>query len=168
MSWFGALFGGQNKDLNKQINKTGQIGDFATGLGMGNATAGSTWLRNINSGDTSKMTQAIAPEISAQQGQISQAKKQMAEFGSRSGGTAAAAANMGAQGRGNIINLLGGLQSGAANALLSSGNTLLGTGLNADTTSAQLSQERMDNWNNSIFGKALTTGAGFATGKILS
>ena len=42
MSWAGSLFGGSNPTLNNTINQSGQIGGFATGLGMGNLTAGST------------------------------------------------------------------------------------------------------------------------------
>ena len=170
MSWASSLFGGQNPTLNSTIGQTGQIGGFATGLGMSNATAGSNWMQSIISGDPSKIGQALSPEISAQQGQINQQKKQMAEFDSRSGGTASAAASADAAGRGNIINLVGGLQSGTAGNLTSSGTSLLGTGLGAYQQQADMSQTRMQNWANSIFGMGITGAAGaaegFALGKI--
>lgn len=166
MSWLSSMFGGQNKTLNSDINQSGQIGGFATGLGMSNATSGSNWLQSIISGDPSKISQALAPQISSQQGQISQAKKGLGEFSTRSGGTASAASNMDAQGRGNIINLVGGLQSGAANSLLSSGSGLLGTGLSAYGQQAEQSQQQMQNWQNSILGGALTGAAGIGLGKV--
>ena len=159
MSWASSLFGGQNPTLNSTIGQTGQIGGFATGLGMSNATAGSNWMQSIISGDPSKIGQALSPEISAQQGQINQQKKQMAEFGSRSGGTASAAASADAAGRGNIINLVGGLQSGTAGNLAQTGQNLLTTGLGALNQQAEMSQQRMQNWSDSIFGKGITTAA---------
>lgn len=164
MSWAGSLFGGQNPTLNSTINQTGQIGGFATGLGMSNLTAGSNWMQNIISGDPSKIGQALAPEISAQQGQINQQNKQTAEFGSRSGGTASANASAQAGGRGNIINLVGGLQSGTANSLTNTGAGLLNTGTSAYTTQADMSQQRMQNWSDSIFGLGITKAAGFGEG----
>ena len=164
MSWASSLFGGQNPTLNSTIGQTGQIGGFATGLGMSNATAGSNWMQSIISGDPSKIGQALSPEISAQQGQINQQKKQMAEFGSRSGGTASAAASADAAGRGNIINLVGGLQSGTAGNLTNTGAGLLNTGASAYGQQAELSQERMQNWQNSLFGGALTGAAGIGLG----
>jgi len=166
VSWLSSIFGGQNPTLNQNINQTGQIAGFATGLGQGALTSGTNWMQNIVSGDPSKIAQSLAPEISAQQGGISQQKKQLAEFGSRSGGTASAASNLDSQGRGNIINLVGGLQSQTAGNLANVGSSLLNTGLNATTTQADLSQERMQNWANSIFGGALTGGAGIGLGKL--
>ena len=164
MSWFSSIFAGQNPTLNNNINQTGQIAGYSTGAGMGDITAGQNWMRSILSGDPTKITQALAPEISGQQGQIAQQKKQIAEFGSRSGGNASATTNLNAQGRGNIINLVGGLQSGTAGNLANLGQGLLGMGLNATAQQAELSQQRMQNWQNSIFGGALTGGAAIGLG----
>ena len=164
MSWFSSLFAGQNPTLNSTINQSGAIGGFATGAGEGATSAGLNWMQNIIGGDPSKISQALAPEISAQQGQIQQQKKQMAEFGTRSGGTASAAANADAAGRGNIINLVGGLQSGTAGNLATAGQNLINTGLSAYNQQAEMSQQRMQNWSDSIFGLGITKAAGFGLG----
>jgi hypothetical protein len=80
----------------------------------------------ILSGDPTKQAQTLAPEISAQQQQIHQAAKTGAEFGTRSGGTTASTASAEATGRGNIINLLGGEQAGAAASAGNLGGSNLG------------------------------------------
>jgi hypothetical protein len=53
---------------------------------------------------------------------------------------------------------------------LSSGQGLLGTALGAYNQNAQMSQQQMENWSNSILGMGTTTAAGaaegFALGKI--
>ena len=161
MSFFGSLFGGSNPTLNSDIGQTGGIAGFATGQGEGDTTAASTFWRSILSGDQSQISKSLAPEISAQQGQISQNKKQLAEFGTRSGGTASAAAGMDASGRSNLINLVGGLQSSAASGLASKSGSASGTGEGAYQDQAKLSQQQMENWSNSILGLGLTQGAGF-------
>ena len=164
MSWFSSLFAGQNPTLNSAINNAGAIGGFATGAGESALTPALTWMRNILSGDPSKIAQSLAPEISAQQGQISQAAKQGAEFGTRSGGTASANANAQARGRGDIINLVGGLQSGTAGNLANVGSSLVNTGLSANQQQADLSEMRSKNWADSIFGGAITGGLGIGLG----
>jgi hypothetical protein len=164
-NWFSGTFLGTSPTLTSAQNNSGQIGSFASGTGMSNTTAGSNWMQSILNGNFS---QALAPEISAQQGQNAQQKKQLAEFGSRSGGTASAAANIDAQGRSNLINLEGGLQSGAASNLLSSGTSLLGTGLSAFGQQANIANQQMQNWADSIFGKAATTGAGYGVAAALT
>lgn len=162
MGFFGSLFGGSNPTLNSDINQSGAIANFATGQGEGDTTAASSFWKSIISGDPSQISKALSPEISAQQGQISQNKKQLAEFGTRSGGTASAAANMDASGRSNIINLVGGLQNSAASGLASTGTNLLNTGLSGTAQQAQLSQEQMQNWINSILGKGISGAVNYA------
>jgi hypothetical protein len=162
VSWFGSLFGGQNPTLNSTINQSGSIGGFATGMGESDLTAGSNWMNSIISGDPTKIAQALAPAISGQQGQVSQAKKGLAEFGTRSGGTASATANLDSGARGNIINLVGGLQSGTASNLTGTGSNLLNTGLGAYNQQAQLSQQQMQNWSNSILGKGISGAVNYA------
>lgn len=168
MSWFSSLFSGQNPTLNSTIGQSGQIAGYATGAGEGATSAGLNWMKDILSGDPTKTSQALTPEISAQQGQISQAAKQGAEFGTRSGGTASANASAQAQGRGNIINLVGGLQSGTAGNLAQTGQNLLTTGLGALNQQAEMSQQRMQNWSDSILGLGVTKTAGFGVGAGLS
>lgn len=159
MSFFSALFGGQNKTLSDNINKTGQISDFSSGQGQKNTSAGSSFFNSILSGDTGKIAQALAPAISAGQQGVQQQKNQIAQFGNRSGGSTAKANALESENRGNITNLVGGLQSGSASALLNSGSSLLGTALGGLSEQTDMSQQRIKNWQDSIFGGSLTSGA---------
>jgi hypothetical protein len=109
-----------------QENQLNQIGGFETGIGEQGTTAAMNYDLGILSGDPTKTAQTLAPEIRTQQEGEQQAKNQLAEFGNRSGGTAAKAASLDSAGRGNIISLLGGLQSSAATNAGSLGTQDLG------------------------------------------
>jgi len=172
MGFFGSLFGGSNPTLNQNIGNVGSIAGFASGQGKGDVTSASKFWQSILSGDSSKIGQALAPEISANQQQGQQAKEQLAEFGTRSGGTAAAGAGIDAAGRGNMINLIGGLQSGAASNLGSMGSNMLQTGLQGYGQQTDMSQQRMQNWMDSILGSGISSGIGdmesFGMGKFMN
>ncbi len=159
MSFFSALFGGSNPTLSKTMAQTGSIGNFATGMGESNSTAGSNFFHSLLSGNQSKISSALAPETSLMQSNAQQAENNASQFGTRSGGTAATMANIGNEQRGNMLNLVGRLQTGAASNLLGSGQEMLGMGLNAYNQQANMSEEQMQNWQNSLFGGALTGGA---------
>ena len=90
------------------------LGNFESGVGQKGTNASLGYDLGILSGDPSKIAQTLAPEISAQNQQVEQGKLTTSEFGNRSGGNNAAAQHMDDQARGNIINLIGGLQQGAA------------------------------------------------------
>ena len=156
-SFFSALFGGSSANLNQNIGKTGQVADFATSLGEGNATAGSDFMRAITSGDASKISQTLAPEISAAKTSNQQSQKTNAEMGTRSGGTAAKNAASSDKLHSDITNLTGSLTGKAADTLLSSGSTFLGQGEAANMDNANLGQQRFQNWMDSIAGKGITT-----------
>src|SRR5215469_11466648 len=134
-----SLFGGQNKTLNTDINKIGSLAGYSTGIGQGDTTAASNYFQDILKGGG---TQALAPAISAGQQQGQQEKNNLAQFGTRSGGTASAAAGIDANTRANLINLLGGQLSGAAQNLGSLGTTNLGLAQQGTMSEAQLAQER--------------------------
>ena len=159
MSFWGSLFGGSNPTLSKDINQTGQIAGFASGLGQSNTTQGSNFFSSILSGDSTKIGQALAPAISAGQQEVQQQKNQISQFGNRSGGSTAKSNALEAQNRGNITNMIGGMQSGAASTLLNSGQGLLGTALGGFNQQAGLSQQQMENWANSILGRGITGAA---------
>jgi hypothetical protein len=95
-------------------NTFGALGNEQIGTGEGLVTPAATYYQDILSGDPTKIAQSLAPEISAGQDQVEQQALTGAQFGTRSGGTAAANAAAQGQERGNIINLAGGLQQGAA------------------------------------------------------
>lgn len=158
--WFSSLFGGQNKTLNTDINKVGSLGDFSTKVGEGDTTAASKFYQDILSGDPSRIASSLAPEISSGQTQGQQAKQGLAQFGTRSGGTAAATAGIDAGTRGNLINLEGGLQQGAAQGAGSLGTANLGMAANDTMNQAKLAQQRMQNLMDSILGKGISSGLG--------
>jgi hypothetical protein len=161
MSFFGALFGGSNPTLNATIGKTGQISDFASSLGQSNTTQGSNFFSSLLSGDSSKIAQTLAPEISAAKVSNQNTQKTNATMGNRSGGTAATNAAASDRLHSDITNLTGSLTGGAASTLLSSGQSLLGTALGGYNQQAQMSQEQMQNWMNSILGKGITGAAAY-------
>jgi len=162
--YFASLFGGANSTLNKDINATGSLAGFAAGQGTGDISAADKFWKSILSGDSSKIGQALAPAVSANQQQGQGAKNTLAQFGTRSGGTAAAGAGIDAAGRGNMINMIGGMQTGAASNLGSMGQNLLQAGMQGYGQEAQLSQERMKNWANSILGQGISSGIGTMEG----
>lgn len=155
-SWFSSLFAGANPTLGTDIKKTGQVADFATGMGEKNLTTSSNFFNSILSGDSSKINQALAPEISAAKTSANQQNKTASEFGTRSGGTAASTAATSDKVHSDITNLIGSLTGNAASNLQSSGENLVNTGLQGINQQASLSQEQIDNWKNSIFGSAIT------------
>lgn len=155
-SFLSSIFGGQNKTLNNTINTAGDISQFGTNTGQGAITDANQYYSNILSGDPSKIAESIAPEIQAGQQQTQQAKQGMAQFGTRSGGTAAASAGADAANRGNIISLIGKLQSGAAAGEAGIGENQTAQGLAANGQQAQLSQEQLQNYMNSILGKGIS------------
>jgi hypothetical protein len=154
-SFFGGILGGQNSTLNSAIGKAGDISQFDTNTGQGAITDANSYYQNILSGDPSKIAESIAPEIQAGQQQTQQAKQGMAQFGTRSGGTAAASAGADAANRGNIISLIGKLQQGAASGETGIGENQTAQGLQANGQQAQLSQEQLQNYVNSILGSGV-------------
>ena len=163
MGFWGGIFGGSNSVLNRDIPQAGAISDFSTGVGEGDVTAASQFERNILNGGEAE-SEALAPEISAARTRAAQQKKTNAEFGTRSGGTAAsnAAADEGVSR--DILNLEGGLKSGAASTLAGIGTSEQGIGLSAEEQQAWLAQERQQNQENSILGKTITGGISAAEG----
>lgn len=161
MSFWGSLFGGQNPTLNSTMSQTGSIAGFTSNLGQQNTSAGSNYFSSILSGNPSQIAQTLAPEISQMQQGGQQQKNAIAQFGNRSGGSNSAAQGIDSGNRANLTNLIGGLQSGAASSLLSSGQGLLGQSLGALNQEEAMSQQQMQNWANSILGKGISGAAGY-------
>jgi hypothetical protein len=157
MGFFATLFGGSNPVLNNDISNAGAISSFATGVGEGDVAAGDTFNRNILEGGEAE-AESLAPEISSAQTRAAQQKKTSSEFGTRSGGTAAANEAADAGVSADILNLEGGLKQGAAANLESTGTTEQGIGLSANQQQAVEAQQRQENQENSILGKAITGG----------
>lgn len=115
------LFSGD--PAQKQEDQLQTLGTEQTATGEGLVTPAAKYYEDILSGDPSKIAQTLAPEISAGAGQVEQQRLTNANFGNRSGGTAASTAAAEDMERGNIINLVGGLQQGAASAAGSLGTS---------------------------------------------
>ena len=162
MSFWGSLFGGQNKTLNSDMNQFGQIGGFATGLGESNLSQASNFYSSLLSGDPSKQAKALGPEIGAIQQQGQQARNTTSQFGNRSGGGNAWMQMAGDQSRGSINNMISSLLGGAANSLGSMGGNLLSQGTAAYGQQLAASQQQMENWSNSILGRGITGGVAAA------
>ena len=165
--FLGALFGGQNKTLDSTMGQMGGLAGYSTGVGEGNTTAASNYYQNILSGDPSKIGQTLAPQISAMQTQGQQQRAEAGQFGTRSGGTAGAIQGIDAGNRTNLINAIGGAQSGAAAGAAGLGTTNLGMAASNLNSQAQMSQQQMQNWMNSILGKGISGAVGAAEGMAL-
>ena len=165
MSFLGGLFTGSNPTLSSDIGQTGALAGFSSNLGQNDTSAASNYYQKLLSGDPAQIAQSLAPEISANAQQAQQQKQTMGEFGARTGGNTAAAANIDANSRANIINLIGQLMGGAASNLGNLGTqnlSMAGTDL---ARQGEMSQEQLQNQQNSILGQligGLTSAAGTA------
>lgn len=132
------LFGGD--PTKKEENQLGALGGYDTGMGEGLTTAGAGYDEALISGDPTRMAQALAPEITTGQNMLQQQTSENAQFAPRSGGTAASSAAAQAGERGNIIDLMGNLQKGAAGEALTAGPGLLGQATSNINDEAQLAR----------------------------
>jgi hypothetical protein len=126
------MFGiGMGPDSNEQ-NAFGALksgAGFATGLGEKNLTTASNFMGDIASGDASRITQALAPQISAAKQSAQQNTATAAQFGTRGGGTGAFTASTNDRIHAGITNLIGSLTGGAVSGLGTMGGNLMGQGL---------------------------------------
>lgn len=167
-NFFSSLFGGANSDLNTDIGATGQLAGNLSGQGQKYTNQAGDFFSSLVSGDAGKISQTLAPNISAAKTRNSSTQKSNAEMGTRSGGTAATNAASSDKLHSDITNMVGSLTGGAAGSLASLGSNLTSQGLGAYSQNEEFSQQRMENWSNSILGLGLTKGAGFLEGMGLS
>jgi hypothetical protein len=158
-NFFSSLFGGSNSTLSGAMNNTGNIAGFASGVGQGNVTNSSNFFNSLLSGNSKDQAKVLAPQIKTMQDQGQQQLNTTSQFGNRSGGTNASNQKNMDTTRGNIDNAISSLTGSAASNLMSSGQSLLGTSLNAYQKQEQMSQDQMANWANSILGKGITGAA---------
>ena len=160
MGFFSSLFTGQDKNLDTLIGQYGQVGSNLTGTGQKYTGKAGDFFSSILSGDTSKISQSLAPAIDAAKKSTSQDQKTATMFGPRSGGTAASNAASADKTHGFIADLIGNLTGSSANSLASLGTSMTSTGLGALGQEQEANKERLDNWANSIFGLGITKTAG--------
>ncbi len=133
------IAGDPAEDQEKILGTTGS-NELSTGENL--VTPAATYYENILSGDPSKISQSLSPEISSGQTQVEQQALGNANFGTRSGGSTASTNAAEASERGNIINLVGGLQSSSANAAGSLGSNQESMGTSAEEAVANLKSGR--------------------------
>lgn len=127
-------------------NQLGDLGTYETGTGKGATTAASDYYGGILSGDPAEIAKTLAPEIKAGQDMAEQKKGTLSEFGNRGGGTNSAASAIDAGTRGNIIDLIGREQQGAAAGEAGLGTNLLSQAsgnINSQAELASANQRRV-------------------------
>lgn len=155
MGFWSSFFGGKDENLNKAINQFGSIGGWATGQGQNALGKALQFQTDVVSGDQSKIARSLGPEIKSIQSQKDQALKSTAEFGNRSGGNNAKNQTIGDTARSSINDMVTKLMNSSVTSLASEGSTLLDQGMTATAKNVELSQQRIDNWRNSILGRAI-------------
>lgn len=160
MSFMGGIFTGENETLDNDIANAGNINAFGTATGEGAVSSGLGFEEGILSGDQAKQAQLLAPEIQNIQKQGQEQIQTAGEFGNRSGGVNASAQNNIDTQRSQVNNMVSKLTGNAAGAVMSEGNTLLNTGLEANKLQADESQQKLNDQQNSIFGQGIGTAAG--------
>ena len=138
----------------KEEGQLGDLAGFESNLGEKNAGEASDYYGDILSGDPSKIAEVLAPEIKAGQEQVQQQAETDANFGNRGGGTNASTQAARSDERGNIINLIGGLQQGAAGAEAGIGENMLGQSSTNIGNEANLAINRRNQVNNDVGGIA--------------
>lgn len=159
-SFLSSIFTGSDPTINKDKGELGDLGQFSSNVGQQDTGAASGYYNDILSGDPSKIAEALAPEISANQQQTQQQKQTIGQFGSRSGGNTAAGNAADTQSRANIVNLIGGEQNKAAGGLASLGTSNLGMAAGDTMDQAKISQQEHENMMKSIFGEGISSGLG--------
>jgi hypothetical protein len=125
---------GPSKAEEQQFGALNSASQFATGLGEGDLTKSSDFMSSILSGDSSKISQALAPQIGSAKERAQQGTKTAAEFGGRSGGTAASTAATNDKVHSDITDLIGSLTGSSVSGLATAGSDLLGKGISGTTT----------------------------------
>jgi hypothetical protein len=137
------------------------LGSFAGGEGKSDILTADKFWSSILSGDPSKISSVLGPEISAINKQGQQSKKTTSEFGNRGGGTNAAMQMTDDNTRSSIDSLFADLTKSAASNLGASGHSLLSEGISADTGAFGAARDIKSDWMNNILG-LLNTGVSAA------
>jgi hypothetical protein len=130
-SFFGIGVGASDQE-KQQYGATAGIGSFGTSTGEADISSASDFFKGILSGDQNQLSRLLGPEYSNISKRGEEELKTLSEFGTRSGGTAAAQQHIGDTERAEASNLEGSLLGASAENLSSMGQGLLSTGLSAD------------------------------------
>lgn len=156
---------GPSKQEQQQYGNLTSASGFATGLGESDLSKSSDFMSSILSGDSSKISQALAPQIGAAKGSGQQQNMTTAQFGNRSGGTNASVAGTNDKVHSDITGLIGSLTGSSVSGLSSAGSGLLSTGISGTQTAfgdaTQMQKQRSDMVND-IFGSIASTAGAVA------
>jgi len=156
MSWFGSIMTGSNPTLSSGINQAGKTSTFANTTGTGLTSQAGGFYSDLMSGDMSKISKLLAPQIGSMTKGAQQQKKTMAEFGTRGGGQSSAGQSIDDKTRANINDMVSSLTGQAVAGGAAMGQSLIDTGLSALNQQTQMSQMQVSNWENSILGKGIS------------
>ena len=163
---FGIDMGPSGQEKTQFGNLTSASG-FATGEGEGDISASDQFMRAILSGDATKTSQALAPQIGAAKKSAQQDIATRTQMGSRSGGNAAANASTTDKIHSDITSMIGELTGGAASTLSSTGQGLLDTGISGSATAfgeAKTMQDQRAAQINDLISSIASTAGGFLSG----
>lgn len=170
MSFLGGMFGGSNPTLNSDIDQMGGLASFLNTTGTSDIATSSNFMKTLLSGNSTDVSKLLAPQIASIQNRSKQQKQQLGEFGGRSGGTVASMIKSDDDVHAQVNDMVSNLTGSAVSGLSSLGTNLTSQGAADLNSQANLSQIRMQNWQNSILGKGLTTAASaaeaYATGGV--
>lgn len=163
----GAIFFGIDMGVSPQENQ--QYGNltsasgFATNLGESDLASSSKFMQAILSGDSSKVSQVLAPQISAAKVSAQQNNKTSAELGTRSGGDAASIAATNDKTHSDVTDMIAELTGSSASGLSSAGSGLLSAGMSGDIAgfgeAQKLQQQKLSQFNN-IIGSSASVASG--------
>lgn len=159
---FGIDMGPSSGETGATNALTGASG-FATSQGENLLGNSSDFINALLSGDTTKISQLLAPQIKAIQGQGNQAKKTLGEFGTRSGGVVSQAGAIDDKSRASVNDMVSSLTSGAVSTGASVGSNLLGMGMsgfnNVFNQQETMQKQRASKWDDLFSSIGKTAGA---------
>ena len=164
----------EGNPTSTEQGELGGLGTTETSTGTTATNAAQGYYGGILSGNPEEIAQTLAPEISSGATQVQQNANANAQFGNRSGGTNSSTQAAQSNERGNIINLTGQLQQGAAAGEAGLGTNLLSqastnindqAGLAKQAQQTQLSEiGQVANGAGEIAAAPFTGGASLGTG----
>jgi len=157
---FGVDVGPSKAETTAASSITG-AGNFATSTGESDINSSTAFMSSILSGDPTKISSVLAPQIGAAKTAQQQQAKTNDQFGNRGGGTNASTAAGNDKTHADITSAIASLTGSAATNLGSEGSNLLGTGINATQTAftdADTIQKQKAAQLNDIVGSALGVG----------
>lgn len=166
MGLLGGIFTGSNPTLPGAIHNAGNVATYGTGTGMGDTSTASNFLHQIIAGNPAAVSRILAPQIGAAAGRANQQIQTEGQFANRSGGVNAANQNIMDSERGNIDDMISRLTGGAVSELGDLGTHLLGLGLQGNQQAADLSQEQLQNQQQSLLGGIISKGVSGGLGKV--